>query len=266
MRNFKYIYGPVFSWRLGNSLGIDLLGGERKICSFDCIYCQLGRTKIFQKEREEFVPTDKIIKEIEQLPSLKIDFITFAGMGEPTIAENLGEVVEEIRKIRKEKIAILTNSSLMDREDVRKDLSLFDLVMAKLDVYSQDSLERINRPLENIKFSKILSAIKEFKKKYKTKLALQIMFLEENKKNVEEIAKIAREISPFQVQINTPLRPCEVRPLSKEEIYRIKEYFSTKGGPALGGNGLNTSCVYDVKKKKILPLNEKKTLKRRGKL
>jgi wyosine [tRNA(Phe)-imidazoG37] synthetase (radical SAM superfamily) len=253
MRDFKYIYGPVFSWRLGVSLGIDPLGGEKKICSFDCIYCQIGKTDILRKEREEFVPTEKIIKEIESLPHLKIDYITFSGMGEPILAKNLAETVKAIKGIRKERIAILTNSSLMDREDVRRDLSLFDLVVAKLDVYSQDSLERINRPAENIKFERILEGIKKFKKKYKKKLAIQIMFLEENKDDVKKIAKVVKEISPFSVQINTPLRPCRIKPLSKEEIYKIKEYFKE----------LNAICVYDIKKKKVLPIDKEETLKRR---
>lgn len=248
---FKYIYGPVFSWRLGISLGIDPLGGKIKICSFDCIYCQIGRTDILTRERKEFVSTEKIIEEIESLPPLKIDYITFSGMGEPTLAENLDRIAKGIREIRKEKIAILTNASLMDREDVREDLSLFDLVIAKLDAHSQDSLERINKPLKDIKFERILGGIRKFKKE---RLALQVMFSEENKDNAKEIAKIIKEISPLQVQINTPLRPSGVKPLSKKEIYRIKEYFG----------GLNTICVYDVRKKKVLPINKEETLKRRG--
>ena len=260
----KYIYGPVFSWRLGSSLGVDVLGGQEKICSFDCVYCQLGKTDYFTKERREFVPTEEIIEEIESLPNLKINYITFSGMGEPTLANNFGEIVKSIKKIRKEKIAILTNSSLMDREDVRDDLSLLDLVIAKLDAYSQNSLERINRPFKSIKFEGILRGIREFKENFKTKLALQIMFLEENKDDAKKIAEIAKEISPLQVQINTPLRPSKIKPLSKGEIYRIKEYFSTGGEPALGTKELNTICVYDIKKKRISPLNKEEILKRRG--
>jgi len=254
MRDFKYIYGPVFSWRLGASLGIDPLGGKIKICSFDCIYCQIGKTDLLIKERKEFVSPDEIIEEIKSLPSLKIDYITFSGMGEPTLAKNLGKIVKGIRKIRKEKIAILTNASLMDREDIRCDLSLFDLVITKLDVYSQDSLKRINRPLENIKFFKILEGIRRFKRDYKKKFVLQIMFVEENRDGAKELAEIAKEISPFQVQINTPLRPCKVKPLSKEEIYKIREHFQ----------GLNTICVYDIKKKKVSPISREETLRRRG--
>ncbi len=253
-KKFKYIYGPVFSWRLGVSLGIDLLSREEKICSFDCVYCQLGKTKNFTEERKRFVSAEEIVKEIESLSSLEVDSITFSGMGEPTIAENLGEIVRKIREIRREKIAILTNSSLMDREDVRRDLALFDLVIAKLDTSSEESFQKINRPMRDIKFSQILKGIEEFKDK--TKLVLQIMFVEENKDQAKKLAELIRKISPSQVQINTPLRPSKVRPLSEKIIYKIKEYFK----------GLNTICVYDVKKEKVSPLNEEEILRRRGEL
>ena len=83
-KNYRYIYGPVSSWRLGISLGIDPISGKEKICSFDCIYCQLGKTKFFSKKRKIFIPAERIIKEIYLLPPLKIDYITFSGSGEPT--------------------------------------------------------------------------------------------------------------------------------------------------------------------------------------
>lgn len=253
-KKFKYIYGPVFSWRLGISLGVDPLSREEKICSFDCVYCQLGKTKNLTKERKRFVSGEEIVKEIESLSSLEIDSITFSGAGEPTIAENLEEIIKRIREIRREKIAILTNSSLMDREDVRRDLALFDLVIAKLDAFSEESFQKINRPMKSIKFNQILKGIRDFKDK--AKLALQIMFVGENKDEAKELAELIKEISPFQVQINTPLRPCRTRPLSKEVICKIKEYFE----------GLNTICVYDVEKKKVSPLNEEGILRRRGEL
>lgn len=256
-KNYKYIYGPVPSWRLGSSLGIDPISVDKgKACSFDCIYCQLGQTSTLSKDRKIFVPAAKIIEEINSLPPLKIDYITFAGTGEPTLAKNLGQMIKAIKKIRKEKIAILTNSSLMDREDVQKDLLLVDFVMAKLDVCSQDLLVRINQPLKTIKFDTIVKALKEFKDRYKGKLALQIMFFKENQKQAKEIARIAKEINPDEVQINTPLRPCAILPLSRTELNVIKNYFK----------GLNSISVYEGKKKKVKPVSKEDTLRRRGKV
>lgn len=256
-KNLKYVYGPVPSWRLGSSLGIDPLSLQDKVCTFDCIYCQLGETGSFSLEREVYVPVESLLEEISSLPEIEIDYITFSGRGEPTLAKNLGEMISLVKKLRKEKVAVITNSSLIDREDVVKDLLQADFVMAKLDAFSQESLEVINRPVKQIGFETIFNGIKKFRSVYQGKLALQIMFVEENKNNAKELAELAREIDPDEVQVNTPLRPCGVSPLSKEEIYRIKGYFE----------GMNTISVYDVNKEKtVRPIGGEDTLKRRGKI
>ncbi|MBN1526406.1 MAG: radical SAM protein [Candidatus Omnitrophica bacterium] len=255
-QNYRYIYGPVPSWRLGSSLGVDPISGDEKACTFDCVYCQIGRTRPLTEERKVFVPTEKITEEMAFLPPLKIDYITFSGTGEPTLAANLGEMIRAVRKIRPEKIAVLTNSSLMHREDVMKDLFLADLVVAKLDASSQDIFELVNHPVRGIKIDAVIRAIKDFRSCYKGKLALQIMFIEENKVYAKKIAHIAKEICPDEVQLNTPLRPCGIEPLTKEEMAALERYFS----------GLNTVSVYRAEKKEVKPISSKDTLKRRGKV
>lgn len=263
---FKYIYGPVPSWRLGSSLGIDLLSQEEKICSFDCVYCQLGRMSKYMLERKKYVSFNEIIKEIEMLPEIKIDYITFSGRGEPTLAENLGEITRKIKSIRKEPVAVLTNSSLLDREGVRRDLSCADFVSVKLDAFSEESLKRINNPDEQIKFSGIIEGIKQFRKEYPGKLALQIMFIEENKDNIAELISLSGEIDPDEVQINTPLRPFKGKPLSKNELLEIKKQFSSECKSRLSENQINVISVYDTgAHKKIIPISSKDTLRRRGK-
>jgi wyosine [tRNA(Phe)-imidazoG37] synthetase (radical SAM superfamily) len=255
-KDLKYIYGPVPSWRLGSSLGIDPISNRNKICTFDCVYCQLGRTQIFADKRKIFVSTEEIINEIISLPEINIDYITFSGRGEPTLAKNLGEMITAVKRIRKEKTAVITNSSLMYLDDVKEDLMLADFVLAKLDSYSQKSLEVINRPIKQINFNNILDGIKQFKSKYKGKLALQIMFINENKENAKEIYEIAKDINPDEIQINTPLRPCNSKPLSKLEVDRIKEYFKD----------MNVITVYDSERKHVEPISTEDTLKRRGKI
>ena len=255
-KNFKYIYGPVSSWRLGSSLGIDPLSQEGKVCTFDCVYCQIGKTKLLTKERKSFVRIPDLIDELSVLPPLKIDYITFSGTGEPTLANNLGQMIKAIKKIRKEKIAVLTNSSLMYREDVQRDLFLSDFVIAKLDAPLQNIFERVNQPIKNIKLDTVIQAIKEFKSSYSGKLALQIMFIEENREYALEIAQIAKEINPDEVQLNTPLRPCKVKPLPKEDLNEIKRYFE----------GLKIISVYEAKIKEVTPISTEGTLKRRGKV
>jgi len=255
-KKYKYIYGPVPSWRLGSSLGIDPVSKGRKICSFDCIYCQIGKTGLLTDERGIFIETRDIIDEVRSLPPLKIDYITFSGAGEPTLAANLGKMIRAIRKIRKENIAVISNASLFHREDVRKDLQLADFVMAKLDAPMQEILTAVNRPVKTISMEQIIAGIKAFKAMFKGRLALQMMFMEQNKGAAQELARLAKEIKPDEVQINTPLRPCKVKPLPEPEIDKIESYFK----------GLKTISVYKAERKKIRPLSDEETLKRRGKV
>ena len=255
-KNYKYIYGPVPSWRVGSSLGIDPISGKDKICSFDCIYCQLGRTKKRTNERKIFVPAGEIIKELQSLPSLEVDYITFSGRGEPTLAENIGWTIRAIKEIRKDKIAVITNSSLLTHKYVRDDLLAADFVIAKLDACCQDEFQRINQPSKSILFDKVVKGIKSFRNVYDGKLALQIMFVEDNKSSASKIAEIVREINPDQTQINTPLRPCEVKPLSEDEINDIASCFE----------GLEVITVYNANKKEVKPISDETTLRRRGKV
>jgi wyosine [tRNA(Phe)-imidazoG37] synthetase (radical SAM superfamily) len=252
---FQYVYGPVPSWRVGSSLGVDLLSQKDKICSYDCVYCQLGRTRTLTVTRQVYVPDEEILKEVEELRDMSIDYITFSGRGEPTLAENLGSLIRTIRKIRRESIAVITNSSLIDRQDVRSELSQADFVIAKLDASSRESFINVNQPCKGIDFDAVITGMKEFKKHFKGKLALQVMFIRENLKDAEKIAGIAHDIYPDEVQINTPLRPCGVESLGEEEMSEIKSCFKD----------LNAITVYESRKKYIKPISDANTLKRRGK-
>ena len=257
LKKYKYIYGPVSSWRLGSSLGVDPITSDKgKVCSFDCVYCQVGKTKQFLGTRKTFVPTKKILQEIKSLPPVKIDYITFSGAGEPTLAKNLGKLIKEIRKIKKAKIAVITNATLMNKKDVRKDLAASDLVMAKLDAHSEKLFCKVNKPFRGISFENVIKGLKKFRKLYKKKLALQIMFTKANKNYAEEISELAKSIKPDEIQINTPLRRCRIKPLSKKEIKGLKKFF--KG----------TSCVsvYEKSRKKVKSIIVGTNTKRRGKV
>ena len=248
------IYGPVASWRLGRSLGIDLLNTRRKVCSFDCVYCQLGETDQFIVEPREFVTLEQLTDEIELLNPIKADYATFSGMGEPTLASNLGEAIELARSILDLPIAVLTNSSLMFREDVRQQLAHADTVVAKLDVPNEELFAMVNRPARGLHFDRVKDGIKLFRDKYRGKLALQIMFIEANKDYASEIATLARQISPDEVQIDTPLRPSKVKPLPRENIASIREKFN---------NLRNVITVYEAIKPEVRPLDLAETLRRR---
>jgi len=251
------IYGPVPSWRLGRSLGIDLLNTRRKTCSFNCVYCQLGKAGQVIVEPREFIRLEKLASEIKLVGPIKADYATFSGMGEPTLTSNLGAAIELVRSILDLPIAVLTNSSLMFREDVREQLALADTVVAKLDVPNEELFAVVNRPAPELHFDQIKDGIRFFRDKYRGKLALQVMFIEANKDSASAIAALARQISPDEVQIDTPLRPSKVKPLPRENIASIREKFN---------NLRNVITVYEASKPEVLPLDLAETLRRRPNL
>lgn len=253
----RIIYGPVSSWRLGRSLGVDLVSTEGKTCSFDCIYCQLGKTIHPLGERREFVPMAQLAHELEAVRGIAVDYATFSGLAEPTLASNLGEAIELVRSILRVPVAVLTNSSLMPREDVRQELGQADVVVAKVDAPNEKLFRQINRPRIGCTLGEIIEAIRLFRDEYKGKLALQMMFIEANRSHASEMAKLARELLPDEVQLNTPLRPCAVRPLTPEEITAIRQEFS-------GVKGVVT--VYEALRPEVTPLNLDETLRRRPEL
>lgn len=251
------IYGPVSSWRLGRSLGIDLLSSQGKTCSFDCIYCQLGMTVHPEVERREFVSLDRLAQELKTVEGIAADYATFSGMGEPSLASNLGEAIRLVKSALKLPVAVLTNSSLISKEDVRHELALADVVVAKVDAPTEELFRKINRPIINQTLAEILKALQLFREGYHGKLALQMMFVEANRDYAAGMAKIAEQLSPDEVQINTPLRPCGVAPLSTGEVAAIEREF---------GSFQNLFTVYGALKPEVMPFNLAETLRRRPEL
>jgi len=248
------VYGPVPSWRLGRSLGIDIISTSSKMCSFDCTYCQLGKSVTPVVRRRNFIDLETLSGELKSVRGISADYATFSGMGEPTLAANLGEAIQLVKSTLKLPVAVLTNSSLMSRDDVREDLLLADVVVAKIDAPDELLFRQVNRPRVRTTMRQIVESIKLFRLTFQGKLALQMMFVEANKAGVAGMAEIAREIMPDEIQINTPLRPCAVEPLLKEELTRIKGEFSGLPGVV---------SVYDSPKIMVTPLDVKETERRR---
>lgn len=225
-----------------------------KTCSFDCIYCQLGRTARRLTVRAEFVALSALERELEAARKVAADYVTFSGMGEPTLASNLGDALRLARDVLGLPTAVLTNSSLMTREDVRRDLTCADMVVAKLDAPDERLFRRINRPLAPFSLAEIVEAIALFRAAYTGKLALQIMFVEANRDAAGSMAAIAGKLSPDEVQINTPLRPCPVTPLTTDEIAAIREEFRMLP---------NVVTVYDAVRPEVTPIDVVETRRRR---
>ena len=209
------IYGPVNSWRLGKSLGIDLIM-DPSTCSFNCTYCQLGFIQRVTMERKIYVSTKKVIDDFKSSNWKESDVITFSGSGEPTLAANIGEVIKEIKRITSNKIpiAILTNATLFNDPIVRSDILNADVIAVKLDAPDDKTLQAINRPADGINLDVILSGIRKLKHDMngeachgKPLLQIQIMFMPQNKNQIEELAELLNEIKPDEVALNTPTRP-----------------------------------------------------------
>ncbi|MCM8784231.1 MAG: radical SAM protein [Candidatus Omnitrophica bacterium] len=264
--NLKYVYGPVSSWRLGASLGIDPISQEDKTCSFDCFYCQIGPTEVFVRGRSVFVDTEEVIREVKfvlEHYSGKIDYLTFSGTGEPTLASNLGQIVKGIKDITSIPIAILTNATLLGQRDVQEDLRDIDFVIAKIDAYDEESFQIMNRPHPDLSFTAVIEGIKEFRRVYAGRMGIQIMFTQENKQGVERIAQIVKSLGlkpGDQIQLNTPLRPRVDSLLEAPEMLRIKETFDK----FLWGMGLEIVMVYEAEQVEVSPIGERETLQRRG--
>lgn len=251
------VYGPVPSWRLGRSLGIDMLSTTEKTCSFDCVYCQLGRAINPLVKRKEFVSIEELKLALAKVTDISADYATFSGMGEPTLASNLGQAIELARATLRLPIAVLTNSSLMPRDDVRQELARADTVVAKVDAPNEKLFRQINRPYGRYILDDILQSIRLFRTSHRGKLALQMMFMKENAGCAAEMARLAKLLSPDEIQINTPLRPCPVNPLSPEEITTIRQQFIDLSGVV---------TVYEAEKPEAFPMDLEATLQRRPKL
>lgn len=264
MRDFKYCYGPVGSWRLGASLGIDPISRPDKICDFNCVYCQLGSRAPVRPARAVYVRTGALGAELAAIKA-PADYLTFSGRGEPTLADNLGALRLECGRHRPEKTAVITNASLMYSEKVREELADFDFVLAKLDAPNMQLFREINRPADGVSFGEILKGLILFSKGRRGRLAVQTMLIGLNKACAPELAALYAQIEPDEVQLNTPLRPCAEKPLSRAEVELACMLIKAEL-KRLGKGGIKVISVYSEKHPEVVPVSAPDTLKRRGKI
>ncbi|MDD1765236.1 MAG: radical SAM protein [Methanomassiliicoccales archaeon] len=222
------VYGPVRSWRLGRSIGIDPISVEPKVCTFNCIYCQLGSKGIVTDTRSLFVKEQAVGEQLAALLRRKKGgvVVTFSGTGEPTLASNLIEMVEVVSDLTDFPVGILTNSSLFHNPEIREAMKLFDFIVAKLDAACEGTYQRVNRPHPSIGFRIVLENIEIMRKEFEGDFCLQIMFIKENMRDVDGLVEICDRIEPDLVFLNTPLRPSMTRPLGKKEMRSISKSFA----------------------------------------
>lgn len=232
MPDFKYVYGPVPSRRLGRSLGVDLV--PFKTCTYDCIYCQLGRTTDQTTRRIEYVETDKVLAELKvKLESVPPpDYVGLAGSGEPTLHARIGEVIAGIKRLTRAPVAVLTNGSLLWDVDVQQALMEADLVMPSLDAGDEAMFQRVNRPHREIAFETMVDGVAAFTARFPRLVWLEVLLVDGitgTERQVEKIAVLTRRIRPGRVQLNTVSRPPAegfARAVPRERLSRLAQRFS----------------------------------------
>ncbi|MGM0375965.1 MAG: radical SAM protein [Bacteroidota bacterium] len=226
----QFIFGPVPSRRLGMSLGIDLV--PRKVCSLDCVYCEVGATTKLTTQRMEYVPFNKVINELDEFLEHNVppDFITFSGYGEPMLNSRAGDVLQHVKTHYPHlQVAVLTNGTLLHDPGIRSELMQADVVLPSLDAATNKTFRKINRPAEDLDVNRHIQGLADFKKEFKGKIWLEIFILpgyNDNDQELEEIRKAIEKIGPDRIQLNTLDRPGAIkgiRPATEGELNAIKE-------------------------------------------
>lgn len=232
---YKYLFGPVPSRRLGISLGIDLV--PKKVCSLDCVYCEVGGTTKHTVERMEYIKYERVTSEIETyfLNNPDPDYITFSGSGEPTLNSRIGDVIKFVKQIRPDvPVAVLTNGTMLYDKDVQQELMQADLLMPSLDAASKDVFERLNRPASNLEFSRYIKGLVEFCDQFKGVVWLEVFILpgyNDDEQELRELKRIIERINPDSIQLNTLDRPGvidNIRAATPEELERVVHLWGLK--------------------------------------
>jgi wyosine [tRNA(Phe)-imidazoG37] synthetase (radical SAM superfamily) len=208
----KYVYGPVPSWRLGRSLGVDPV--PLKTCNWNCAYCQLGRTQPVVNERRDYVPIDLVLAELREMLTThatdEIDWITFLGSGEPLLHAHLGEMLRAAKAMSPIPVALLTNGSLLFRADVREEVAVADAVMPTLDVGSAEPYRHLNRPHPEVTFDRHVQGLIAFRDAYQGRLWLEVMLVNgvnDSDPALDALASWLARIRPDEIHLNVPSRP-----------------------------------------------------------
>lgn len=234
----KYVFGPLKSRRLGNSLGVNLT--PHKICSFDCVYCQLGKTTLKTRERKEYVSLKDILGELKvwlennSRELTKINYVTLSGSGEPTLNDKIGQLILEIKKLTSLPVAVLTNSSLLKSAVVRGEILAADLIVPSLDAVEKKVFLKIDRPQENIEIQEIIEGLIALRREFIGKIWLEVMLvrgINDDIRYIKKLKKITDLINPDKIQLNSPVRTTSepgVLSVDMKKLKKIQEILGEK--------------------------------------
>ncbi|SCY27822.1 radical SAM protein [Desulfoluna spongiiphila] len=225
---YTYLFGPVPSRRLGLSLGVDLV--PSKTCSLNCVYCESGATTQLTVKRSALVPKEAVMAEIDRYLDTHEppDAVTFSGAGEPTLHEDLGEIADHIKsRCPGVRVVLLTNGTLFDRKDVRRDAARTDLVIASFDASGNGVFRALNRPHPSLDPEAMAQGLMQFRQEFSGELWIEVFIvpgLNDDDLEVARIAEVVKRIAPHRVQVNTLDRPGAeswVKPADKARLEAI---------------------------------------------
>lgn len=233
----SYIFGPVPSRRLGRSLGVDLV--PNKVCSLNCIYCQVGPTTNQTLVRSEYAPASEILKELKNYFEKGLgpvpDVITFSGSGEPTLNSKIGELIIRTKRLfPKIPVSVLTNGTLLWDPQVRHELKSADIVIPSLDAATEETFLKVNRPHPNLKLEDVIKGLFAFKKIYSGELWVEVLLVKnfnDLPQELKAIKEILDKLKPDKIQLNTVVRPPQeswALPLERERMEKICAIFGSR--------------------------------------
>jgi wyosine [tRNA(Phe)-imidazoG37] synthetase (radical SAM superfamily) len=243
----SYTYGPVPSRRLGLSLGVDIV--PAKICTLDCTYCQVGRTTQKSLVRQDFIDIEAVLSELQEKleAGLQADSITIGGSGEPTLNSRLGDLIDGIRRVTNIPVAILTNGTLLYREDVRVECAKADVVCPTLDAADAAVFEAVHRPTPGITIEKLVSGLEQFRREFTGKIWLEVFLVagvNTEARQIKKLQALIQRIRPDKVHLNTAVRPPaepDVQAVPAEMMDAIARQIGGNceviGAPPAGRNG-----------------------------
>ena len=229
---YKHLFGPVPSRRLGMSLGIDLV--PHKVCSLNCIYCEVGRTTKLTTERREYVLYDKVERELEHYfeTNPNPDYITFSGSGEPTLNTRIGDILDFIKKAKPQiPVAVLTNGTLFNDSKLRKELRKADVVLPSLDAASESVFKKINKPHHQLNIADYVNGLETFRNEYAGQIWLEVLILPGYNNSNQELRLLKQaftRIRPDKIQLNTLDRPGvlkDLQPISYTGLREIADFW-----------------------------------------
>ena len=220
------------------SLGINLT--LPKTCTFDCVYCQLGRTKDLTILRSEYIKLSEIIEELRVwLDSCKnnlaaLDYVTISGSGEPTLNTKIPDLISELRRLSPVKIAVITNASLLSDASLRREISGADLIVPSLDAVTQELFVKVDRPHKDIKIEDIINGLISLRREFKGKIWLEVMLirgLNDDIRHIRKLKGVIEKVNPDRIQINSPVRTASeagISPVPKAKLKKIKDILGDK--------------------------------------